>query len=112
MSSVYQNDNNVDNYCQTGLCAYRKGSTYKDDYWLSSRAYKKDDELEGFNFRVRSITSSGELDSFCFRSYINNLNWTELNWNNDVRPIITLKSDVKKDTGSGTKESPYTLKQT
>lgn len=106
VSSIYKKDNNIDNYCETGTCAYSVGSTNVSSYWLASRYYYY---YSSTTFRFAGRTVSGGRPSFkILRDYGRNWYNSETNYLT-FRPIITLKSDVTISGGSGAKDNPYTL---
>lgn len=77
---------------------------YENKYVSSARMMGYDGSY--FNFYGRYI-ASGLLNKFCFRRF--NYNWTDIIDTSALRPIITLKSGVTTNGGSGTKVNPYTL---
>lgn len=104
VQNVYQQDNNEDNYCSTGVCAYQVGTTTKTIYWLASRRFHYS-YLTLFYFDGRHITDRGSISSNDIRYYYNS--WRNGSAANTVRPIITLKTGVSIASGNGTKDSPY-----
>ena len=106
VSNVYKQDNNTTNYCDTGVCAYKQGTTTKTPYWLSSRRYGYSSST-GFYFDGRGIGTRGTFYNVSLRDY--NSRWVDHSYGNALRPIITLKSGILADGGSGTKDSPYSL---
>ena len=113
VSNVYKQDNNSTNYCDTGVCAYEVGTTTKKSYWLSSRFYDYTSSTD-YKFRARyiyydeTVEFGGFLAHLSLRGY-NLIGWADVTENCALRPIITLKANIKGVGGSGTKESPYTL---
>lgn len=108
INNVYTKDNNTSNYGTTGLGAYKIGTNTITAYWLSSRKYMYSGAAN-FSFKGRYINGSGNISDYTLRSYYAN-SWKDDSYSASIRPIITLKSSVKINTGSGTKASPYTLK--
>ena len=109
VSNAYKDDST--NYGDTGLKAYRVGTTTAKNYLLASRYIKK--TTTTIYWSARRINTSGTLDSDSLRycSKNNGCRWNESTiMYTAIRPIITIKSSVKTDSGSGTKESPYVFK--
>ena len=78
-----------------------------DIYWLSSRVILPDPSSYT-HCSVRCIDSSGNL----FNRYMckKGTSWTEGKaWTESLRPVFTLKPNIKVTGGSGTSEDPYTL---
>lgn len=111
VSELYKEDNNKDNYCESGVCAYKVNTEKKVKYWLSSRARAKSSEKNYSYYTGRSINDDGELvREDLFRGYsLTNDNWSDYSSSSYLRPIVTLYSKVKIASGLGTKGKPYTL---
>ena len=91
-----------------------------DDYWLASRNYYWHHGGNGILskvFAVRYITSSGTISSHgitmfsadqsdLYGGYGEHHNYTV---SSSLRPIITIKSNIKILDGNGTKNNPYIL---
>ena len=104
VGNVYKSDSTT--YGDSGLKAYKVGTTTSTGYWLGSRRYGKNST--SFIFLGRYVgPTSGNLASINFRRYTNS--WNDYNYNYAVRPILTVKSGVTKSGGSGSKTDPYTL---
>lgn len=114
IQKVYKGDNKKDNYCSSGLCAYKVGTNSKTGYWLASRHYSY--EMWGyFTFDVRYIDTEANLNitNHNLRIYDGHYGggWTECTYSSHaIRPIITLKKDITILKGDGTKKKPYILK--
>ena len=115
VSNVYKSDTTT--YGDTGLKAYRVGTTTYANYWLASRYYKWSPRNARAELRFfgRCIDSNGSFcdDSTYILHYANSgswWGWTALSRDYYIRPIITLKSGIRVIGGTGTKADPYTLK--
>ena len=106
LSSIYTQDNNETNYCSSGLCAYKKGTTTKTAYWIGSRLFYYD-SATFFLYDGRRVSASGTLSYYDLRYY--NDGWDDYTDGSAVRPILTLKSGITTNGGTGAKDNPYTL---
>ena len=73
-------------------------------YWLASRYVGSNSILTGANFGIRSVQSSYISGNALYYS-----NGTNLSANNRIRPVVTLNSNIKVKSGSGTELDPYIL---
>ena len=93
-------------YNQMGTLGIRNiGKTY----WLASRIVVSSSEFS--YFRVRFVDSSGSLDYACAdlcAVFSSRATYAGSN-SNGLRPVFTLKSDIKVTGGNGKSDSPYTL---
>ena len=106
VSSLYTQDNNETNYCSSGLCAYKKGTTTKTTYWFASRFFDYRSATY-FDYDGRVVRSSGTLFNGNLRRYYDD--WYVNTYSYAVRPILTLKSGITTNGGTGAKDNPYTL---
>ena len=104
VSNVYKTD--AATYEDTGLKAYKVGTTTATEYWLSSRRFGYDSATL-FYFRGRRVNNDGNLSYRNLRNFFNK--WGDSSLSSSVRPIITLNSGVSIASGSGTSASPYVL---
>lgn len=103
--NVYKSDTST--YGTSGLKAYNVSSTSSvKGYWLASRRFSWS-SASSFNFYGREIYANGFLDLNVIRNF--NSSWKNSTYSDSVRPILTLKSGITTNGGSGTKTDPYTL---
>ena len=77
-------------------------------YWIASRY--TDSYSGSSGFYVRSVDANGSLNDFSELFYVYSHDSFHSNsYVFGLRPVFTLKSEVKVTGGSGTEESPYTL---
>lgn len=109
VQNVYQQDDNTENYCPTGMCAYQVGTTKSQYYWFATRIYTRVN-ANAFRFGLRVGDTSGNLSYRDARTYNSTSGWRDSPaCYTGVRPIITLKSGITILGGSGTKNNPYTF---
>ena len=107
----YQLVNNVyktepSQYSYNGLKAYKVNDiTSASNYWIASRYYKYSNP--NFDFNVRYINNSGTLSFNTLQS--NTISFGR--YSRAIRPIITLRSDIRILDGEGTKSIPYNLRK-
>ena len=102
----YETDYNLTNTACGTLAAYKVGTTTATAYWLASRYYYY--YTTNWNFRVRSIDTSGSLNNSSSLYYYSYGFGTESKYS-AIRPILTLKSGVKASSGNGSSTTPYVL---
>ncbi len=112
VSELYKNDDNEDEYCESGLCAYEVDTKDKTQYWLSSRGRDISKDPKIAYFTGRTIDDEGKLKHNDFlRGYnLSNHDWSDYTSSNALRPIITLYAGISAKDGKGSKEDPYTLR--
>ena len=87
--------------------AYRVNNpTIEAGYWVSSRAWMHGRYLV-FLARKAEADSVG---GYGLRA-LGDWGWNDSGSSFALRPIITLKANIKIDNGEGNKENPYTLKK-
>lgn len=76
-------------------------------YWLASRNVYSNSGISNFN--VRYVTSSGSLNrsSLCIVNSLGDTSAYGISYG--LRPVFTLKSDIKVTGGNGESGTPYTL---
>lgn len=104
VSNVYISDTTT--YGSSGLKTYKVGTTTAGSYWLASRRFYYNGTTN-FSFHVRYVSISGSVNSYNLRRYSSG--WSDISGGYAVRPILTLKSGITTNGGSGTKADPYTL---
>lgn len=111
VSDLYKEDNNVEEYCESGLCAYKVDTKTKTKYWLSSRGRDISKDPKIAYYTGRSIDDEGNLKhNDLLRGYnLGNYEWDDYSSYNALRPIVTLYSTVSIKDGEGSKKDPYTL---
>ena len=103
VSNVYKSDTAT--YGDTGLKAYKTGTTTATRYWLASRHYYG--STTDFGICGHYVYTNGTLDYDCFRTFSNS--WRNYAYPRAVRPILTVKSGITTSGGNGSKTVPYTL---
>lgn len=82
-------------------------SDINQDYWIASREIS--DLGNQFNFAIRYyVAYSSRLISSAICKVDTRYGFTSEHWR-EIRPVFTLKSEVKVTGGDGTSNSPYTL---
>ncbi len=111
VSDLYKNDKNVDNYCESGLCAYTVDTNVKGNYWLASRGRDISTDPKIAYYTGRNIDDEGNLlHNNLLRGYnLDEYSWDDYTSYNALRPIITLYSNIGIKGGKGSKDEPYTL---
>ncbi len=92
--------------------AYKVGTSDYVSIWVASRYYyyHNIDGSIDFYFNGYSIANDPFMvERAGLRGYNTN-RWYSYNVSKSIRPIITLKPDVKIATGSGSQDEPYTLR--
>ena len=92
-----------------------KDSSYAAAYWVASRYYEYYNSNPSFYYRMRMIDSSGSFSTYYLRYYTGKSPWNDESvayWTDGtagfrLRPIITLKKEVTKASGTGVKTDPY-----
>ncbi len=94
-------------YNQMGTLGIRASDDY---YFMASRiAVSGIGTTSTCNFNIRRVNTDGNLD-YGLLCYVNSADRVSSNSHNyGLRPIFTLKSEIKVTGGSGTESSPYTL---
>ena len=84
-------------------------NTYNNNgyVWLASRDLLADDEFSEFSVRVLGSSGNVLLDDIFFESSNNDVNSYSASCG--VRPVITLRSDLRIISGAGTQANPYIL---
>ena len=75
-----------------------------EGYWLASRVTGTN-VTNDYLFGVRYISTSGELNS----AYLFDNTQSYNDYTSNLRPVFTLREDIKIISGSGTEDDPYTL---
>ena len=105
VSKVYKTDPLT--YGQSGLIAYKVGTSTENDYWLASRSYIYNNN--NWHFDNRYVTEYGNLNglSMCYGdATISACPYSNMR---ALRPIITLNANIYISGGSGTKVDPYVV---
>ena len=76
-------------------------------YWLASRNVNSTSEES--NFHVRGVGSSGSLGNATLCRVYSSGRTGAFSSSNGLRPVFTLKSDIKVTGGNGESGTPYTL---
>ena len=79
------------------------------DTWLASRYLLTDSS--GSYFAVRGLSDNGVVFEYGLYQSLSDGSTHFANYAHGVRPVITLKSGIKKASGSGTQASPYIISQ-
>ena len=88
------------------ITAQKVNTTSSSSYWIASRKYTYDFSGE-FTFNGR-MTTSGLIFEDELRKN-NKTDWVDSGAGYPVRPIITIKSNIKISEGTGSKSSPFVL---
>jgi len=114
VKSKYCNGNISDNNINTKKC-----SSYTDKknlYILSIDDYNKSLDNDGYSYLYPGTISllankKNDKEVYTTRSYFmgstSNYMAFDINYNFGVRPVITIKGDIKLKSGEGTSEDPY-----
>lgn len=108
VGNVYKNNPEI--YGDSGLISYKVSSDTPYRYWLASRV----NDFDGgkFVFGGRNIYNTGILTYTHLRDYSPNDSsnrWRDNYFTNRVRPIITIKSNIKVVDGLGSKDDPFII---
>lgn len=103
----YETDYNLVKNALGTVAANKVGTTTAANYWLSSRIYVYKSST-AWSFSGRIISPGGAIASISLYDY-NNGNFSLNGFNIVIRPIVTLKSNIKASNGVGTSDSPYVL---
>ena len=114
VGDVYKS--NPETYGTNGLKTYKADNhSSSSTYFLASRLYRYADN-ENYYFGFRYISDDGYLmehDSLVAYEYEEwdtlEDSWNESSFGYRLRPILTFKPELYIESGSGTKDSPYTL---
>ena len=89
-----------------GTLGIQKSDQY---YWLASRLVDDDGFNSALFFNIRSSSGGGRLGDFrlCYIGNAGTLKSSSASYG--LRPVFTLKSNVKVTGGAGTTSNPYTL---
>ena len=104
VGNVYKTD--TTKYGNYGLKAYKvNATTTNGDYWLASRRFRYYSATY-FSWVGRNVYS-GSLSDNDFRIF--GSGWYDYSYSYSVRPIITLKSGIQINGGTGAITDPYTI---
>ncbi|MBR2827910.1 MAG: hypothetical protein IKE70_01590 [Bacilli bacterium] len=107
VSNIYKDSNNT--HGETGLVAYRiDRKTTPTFYFVATRMFNKLEE-NNYDFSILTVSLQGKLERNNPLLSYNEIE-NEIQQNNAIRPIITLKKDLQISSGKGDLNNPYKLK--
>ena len=77
--------------------------------WMASRNLNLTTNAGSSWFDVRCLGVSANVDNHALFAAHSNSNTSVASWSRGIRPVITLRGNVKTTGGSGTQGNPYTL---
>lgn len=82
-----------------------------DRYWLASRKSSQTNSTSGSNtsFNIYYVTSANFVSNVCISIFYSDRSVSHIQHTYGLRPVFTLKPEVKITGGTGTKNDPYTL---